>query len=148
MLSGEMRENCSVLNTWKKKCDCLQQKGECSSSKKGVSDPSWGCRTIMGWAMLGCTEALREMLMLFTCPGAIFWQKGLCLFYHAALLTSDTENGQNCADAGRRGSWKYDCLSLLSRWKSSSWSCYTLAVEAEPGRCWLLVLNNLHPLLL
>lgn len=91
----EMRENCSILNTWKNVTVCNKRVEAAGQSWDGQ------CLTVQG------REGLKEMLTPFTCPEPLFWQKGPCLFHHVALLTSDTEDGQNCGAAGRRGSWKY-----------------------------------------
>lgn len=94
-----------------------------------------------------CREGLREILTLCTCPGAIVWQNIVeCLFYHAVLRYGRWAKLWWCRQ--ERILEVQVSLSLLYRWKSSRWSCYALAVETEPGRSWLMVLNSLHSLLL
>lgn len=110
-----MKENCSILNTWKNVIVCNKRvntallKWVCVSQTK-AAEQSWDGQCLVAQGR----EGLREVLMLFTCPWAIFWQKGPYLFHHTAVLTSDTEDGQNCGDIGRRGSWKYGWVFLCS----------------------------------
>lgn len=97
------------------KIDCLQQKDKYSSSKKGMCEPDRGCRTIIGGTMLGCTGRVWGRCWCFS---PIYKQysdrKTQVCSTTLLFLTSDTEDGQNCGNIGRRGSWKYGWVFLCS----------------------------------